>query len=277
MPFATMCPIPNTHRFWGRSIADATMDIQRVKTAITRGSLDNMYLALNPGTIVAESLASDTTLDDLLTSRPGRIIRTQQPGAVEHEEIPFVVDKAMPMLQYYDQLREWRTGVSRMQQGLEGDALQQKTATEATATMSAAQQRMKLIARIFAETGIKDMFALLHGCIRRHGDKPRTVRLRNKWVPIDPRDWKTRNDMTISVTGATSRAQRLQEIGLIGQSQEKLSLNPNLSHLVSPKNVYNAAKEMVRAVGHKDVDAYFTDPSDAPPPAASPSRTPSSK
>ncbi|KRQ94969.1 hypothetical protein CQ12_38220, partial [Bradyrhizobium jicamae] len=67
------------HRFFGRSVADLIMDIQRIKTALIRGALDNLYLHNNPRVEVAEANAGQNTLDDLLVSRPGGVVRTKTP------------------------------------------------------------------------------------------------------------------------------------------------------------------------------------------------------
>ena len=83
MPFATTTPVPMTHRFFGRSIADLVMPLQREKTALKRGALDNLYLHNNPRVEVAESNAGPNTLDDLLVSRPGGVVRTKTRGRIE--------------------------------------------------------------------------------------------------------------------------------------------------------------------------------------------------
>src|SRR5262245_47005510 len=131
---------------------------------------------------------------------------------------------------------------------------------------NAAQAKMKLIARIFAETGIRDLFTLLHAVIRRHGAGAQTVRLRNQWVAVDPRDWKRRNDLTISVgLGTGSRSEQLGHLtALIGLQKEALAAGK--ANLVSDANLYNSAKEFVKLVGLKNADAYFTDPRSQPPP-----------
>lgn len=270
IPFAAMTPVIVTHRFWGRSIADLVMDIQRIKTALTRGMLDNIYLALNPRIEVAESHAGDNTLDDLLVSRPGGIVRTKMPGGLQWQEVPNIAGAVEPALQYYDTLREWRTGVNRVGQGIDANALSNQSATAVNTAYTASQARMKLIARIFAETGIKDLFWLLHATIRKHGQKAQTVRLRNQWVPVDPREWKTRNDLTVQVgLGSGSKAQQLQEIMMIANAQEK-ALAGGLTNLVTAANLYNTAKQLTKIVGHKDVDAFFSDPSKSPPPQPKP-------
>ena len=257
IPFAAMTPIIVTHRFFGRSIADLVMDIQRIKTALLRALLDNAYLANNPRTEVPESHATETTLDDLLVSRPGGIVRTKMPGGLSVIEHPDIGNHVFPLLQYQDATREWRTGVSRQGQGVDPNALQNQVATIANQMFNASQAKVKLIARIFAETGIRDLFSLLHMTIRKSGSQAQTVRLRNQWVMVDPRDWRARNDMTINVgLGTGSKAEQLAQLQLIiGAQKEAIAAG-----LVSAKNLFHSAKELVKLAGHKNADAFFTPP-----------------
>jgi hypothetical protein len=278
MPFAAMTPVIITHRFFGRSIADLVMDIQRIKTALLRSVLDNAYLANNPRVEVAQQFASPETLDDLLVSRPGGIVRTKQPGGLQWQEVPSIGGHVFPLMEYMDSTREFRTGVTRQGQGVDADALQNQSATAVNQVFSAAQARMKLIARIFAETGIRDLFALLHATIRKHGQEAATVRLRNTWVTVDPREWKTRNDMTIHVGLGTGGKQE-QAAFMMGilNIQEKMAVG-GLSNVATPKKIYNAALGFVKAGGHKDGDQFFADPEEKdaqgnlvnPPPPAKP-------
>jgi hypothetical protein len=267
MPFAAMTPVIITHRFWGRSIADLVMDIQRMKTAMLRAWFDAQYLANNPRIEIAANHAGPNTLDDLLTSRPGGIIRTKSPGGLNVIKTPTIGAEIMPLVEYLDAAREWRTGVTRQGQGVGSDALKNQTAEAVMRFDNAAQARTKLIARIFAETGIRDLFSLLHATIRKHGrNQQDTVRLRNKWVKVDPREWKTRNDMTINVGlghggKPTQVAMMMQVLGL----QEK-AMAAGLTNLVGVKNIYNSVKKFVALIGEKSVEPYFTDPDTQPPP-----------
>jgi len=167
-------------------------------------------------------------------------------------------------------VREWRTGVSRQGQGVDPNALQNQVATIANQMADAAQAKTKLIARIFAETGIKDMFQLLHGLIRKNGQQAETVPLRNKWVTVDPRDWKERNDMTVNVgLGTGSKQQQLGHVTAI-MALQKEALAAGKTNLVSDANLYNSAREVVKLAGLKNVDEFFTDPSTQPPPQPPP-------
>src|SRR5712671_7508717 len=182
IPFAAMTPVIVTHRFFGRSIADLVMDIQRIKTALLRSMLDNAYLANNPRVEVAEQFASPETLDDLLVSRPGGIVRTRQPGGLNWQQVPSIAGQVFPVMEYMDATREFRTGVTRQGQGIDANSLLNQSATAVNQVFTAAQARMRLIARIFAETGIRDLFRLVHATIRKHGDQAQTFRLRNEWA-----------------------------------------------------------------------------------------------
>jgi hypothetical protein len=129
---------------------------------------------------------------------------------------------------------------------------------------------MKLIARIFAETGIRDLFSLLHATIRKNGAKAATVRLRNQWVSIDPRDWKERNDMTINVgLGTGGKSERLAHVMAVINLQKE-ALGGGLTNLVNVQNLYNAAAEVVKLVDLKNVDQFFTDPRTQAPPQEKP-------
>src|SRR5262249_22196816 len=135
---------------------------------------------------------------------------------------------------------------------------------------SVAQAKMKLIARIFAETGIRDLFSLLHATIRKHGQEAQTVRLRNQWITIDPRDWKERNDLTIHVgLGSGGKTEQIAQLTQLGNWQKEL-LFGGFSNIITPANLYNSMKALVKLLGHKDTDAFVTDPSTQPPPQGAP-------
>src|SRR5229473_1245544 len=259
IPFATTTPVPITHRFFGRSIADLVMPLQREKTALKRGALDNLYLHNNPRVEVAESNAGPNTLDDLLVSRSGGVVRTKTAGGLNWQVVPDITTSIYPMLQYLDAELETRTGLAKQTQGIDADALQNQSATAVAQVFSASQMRIKLIARIMAE-GVRDIFALLHGTIRKHGQQLETVRLRNAWINVDPRGWKTRDDMTINVgMGSGGKAQQFAQTMAIANVQKEL-VTAGKINFGSDRELYNTAAELTRIMGHKNPDRFFSDP-----------------
>jgi hypothetical protein len=259
-PFAAGTPVPQPHRFFGRSIADLVMQIQREKTAMKRGALDNMYLHNNPRPEIAESHAGVNTIDDLLVSRHGAPIRTKQPGGLAWQVVPDITGSIYPMLQYLDADLEAKTGLSKQTQGIDANALQNQSATAVAQVFSASQLRVKLIARVLAE-GVRDMFSLLHGTIRKHGQQQQTVRLRNSWTQIDPRQWKTRQDMTINVgLGTGGKAQQFAQVMALANVQKELIAGGKVN-LVDDQALFNMTSELTKIMGYKNPDKFFNDPS----------------
>jgi hypothetical protein len=260
IPFAAMTPVPITHRFFGRSVADLVMDIQKIKTALMRGMLDNLYLHNNPRVEVAEQNAGPNTLDDLLVSRPGGVVRTKTAGGLNWQVVPDITGSIYPALEYMDTVREMRSGVTRQGQGVDANALVNQSATAVAQAFSASQAKMKLIARIFAETGIRDLFSLLHATIRKHGQVAQTIRLRNNWVSVDPREWKTRNDMTIKVgLGDGGKAEQYAKMMGIANIQKELVAGGK-TNLIGDKQLYNTVAAIVKLSGHKNADDFVNDP-----------------
>jgi hypothetical protein len=273
IPFATTTPVPITHRFFGRSIADLVMPVQREKTALKRGALDNLYLHNNPRVEVPEANAGPNTLDDLLVSRPGGVVRTKTGGGLQWQVVPDITASIYPMLQYLDSELASRTGLTKQAQGLDANALQNQSATAVAQVFSAEQMRMKLIARIMAE-GVRDIFSLLHHTIRTHGQEEATVRLRNTWVPVDPRNWKTRDDMTINVgLGTGGKAQQFAQTMAIGNFQKEL-LEGGKANLVDDMALYNTGAELIKIMGHKNPDKFLNDPSAVNPQTGQPLHPP---
>jgi len=260
VPFACITPMIMPHRHIGRSYADLTMDIQLIKSTLIRGQLDNMYLANNGRYAISDRV----NLDDMLTSRPGGVVRVQgEPGTaimpLQHAPFPA---SSFTMVEYMDNMKEKRTGVTAYNQGLDSNSLN-KTATGVAQIMSAAQQRLELVARTFAETGVKDLFLLVHRLVRMNYTKPDIIRLRNQWVEVDPREWKNRKDLTISVgLGAGNKDQQLMHLTTILQMQrEAIQIG-----ITSPEKIYNALAKLTQNAGFKNPEEFWTNPANNPEP-----------
>lgn len=260
-----LCPVPLPHQHAGLSIADCVNDLQLIKTALLRGSLDNIYLANNGRHAVDMNRVN---LDDMLVSRPGGVVRVDGPlgDAIMPLTHSVTGDVAVPMMEYVDRIAQKRTGVNEQSQGLDPNTLN-KTATGAQMLMSAAQQRIKFIARIFAETGVKALFRVVHALTLKNARKQEIVRLRNQWVPVDPRQWTKRDDLSITVgLGSGDRAQQITMLNQILQIQAMAAQYG----LAGPPQVYNTLKRLTQAAGYKDATEFWTDPTQNPPPPPGP-------
>ena len=264
-PFAAITPVIMPHRFHGMSMADLVMDLQLIKSTLWRQILDNMYLSNNAQKIVNPEAVE---IDDLLTSRPGGLIRTKNGASPSEAVVPLEVNlvaaQAFPMFEYIDSVRENRTGVTRYNQGTDANSLN-KTATGITQIMSAAQQRIELIARIFAETGVKDIFSHIIWLLRRYPDQAkRAIQLRNKeWVQMNPAQWKGDYDIIINVgLGTGNKDQMLGHLTtMLGIQQQALQFQGGADGpLVTLDNIYNTVAKLCENAGFKNVSEFFTDP-----------------
>ncbi len=177
---------------------------------------------------------------------------------------PDVSGTAFPMLQYFDGVREVRTGVMRMGAGLQSDSLNNlnSTATGASLMSSMSQGRQEIVARTFAETGLRDLMLLIHELTRKNNTRQEIIRLRNKWVTVDPREWRCRYDMTISVgLGTGNREQQMANLmQMLMLQKEALQIG-----VATPENIYNSASKLAEAAGFKAPEAFFTNPAQQPP------------
>jgi len=256
IPFASICPIPMPHKFFGQSLADRAMDIQLIKSTITRQILDNLYLTNMPR---VTALDGQVNLDDLLTSSPGGVVRIKSQGAVQPLSVPATASQSFPMLDYMDQVLQKRSGVTSTSQGIDPNILQNTTATAIAAMQQAGSGRIEMIARIFADTGVKDLFAGIFHLILKYQDKPRVIRLRGKYVSIDPREWKNNYDVTVNVgLGTGSQDQKMAMAAMVMQKQEQiLSTQGFANPLVSVGQYRNTLGKFIEAAGYKDSMEFF--------------------
>jgi len=243
------------------------MDLQLMKSTLMRNLMDNMYNQNFGRYAVLEGQAN---LDDLLTQRPGGVVRVKSPNAVTPLVTPPLEPYSFQMLNYLDEVRESRAGVSRMSQGLNENALtSHTTATAVNAVMGAANSRVELIARNFAETGVKDLMITIYELLLKNHDKERVIKLRNEWVPVRPDAWNDKYDCTVSVAlGQGNKDQQMMHLSQMLQFAAQ-SMQGGL-RIVTEQNMYNLGASLVKAMGFQNVDDFLTDPSQVPPSGPSP-------
>ena len=255
VPFHSICPIPIPHKFYGHSLADRAMDLQLIKSTITRQMLDNLYLTNNYRVGAVEG---QVNLDDLLTSTAGGVVRMKNANAIVPMTVQSNAGQSFPMLQYLDEIQAKRSGVSDASQGLNPDILQNVTATAVNAMTSAAQGKLELVARIFADTGVSSLFKGILHLVCKYQQKERILRINNKYVPFDPREWNTEYNITVNVgLGTGSKQEQLATMQMILDKQEQIITQYGLSNpLVNLKQYRDTLAKFVQMAGFKD-DSQF--------------------
>jgi hypothetical protein len=262
---ASICPYPMPHRHVGRSVADDTMHYQEVKSYLWRSYIDNLALANNGRYAISDRV----NLQDMLVSRPGGVVRVEgDPGAhilpLTH---PTKGGEIIQGLEFIQAAEENDTGVTRYNQGLDANSLN-KTMGGMQMIMNASQLRIELIARNFAEVGMKRLFWLMHKLTKQNSTQPEVFRLRNNWVPVDPRSWKTRYDLSISVgLGTGDKNQQLMHLqNILVAQKEALQIG-----VATPQNIFHSLTKLTENAGFKDVENFWTDPATQQPQPPQPS------
>ena len=267
VPFAAFSPIIFGHRHHGLSFYDLLAEITQIKTALLRGMLDSQYLATSPRISVD---VNRVNLDDLLVSRPGGVVRVNgDPGSATMPlTTPDVGQTALSGIQYVDAWKQDASGINPYFQGgqtLDAQALN-KTASGVSQLITQAQSRIEAVARSLSD-GVRDLFLLLHHVTLKNATRAEKVKLSNEWVPIDPREWVRRTNLTIQVAlGAGSKETQTAQL------QQLLAMQTQLLQvgMVKPENLYSTASRLTQAMGFRNPEEFWTDPSKQPPPPPPP-------
>jgi hypothetical protein len=261
IPFYSICPSPIPHKFYGQGLADKVVDLQLTKSTILRQMLDNLYLTNNYRVAAVEGKVN---LDDLLTSTAGGVVRVKDPSAIVPLTVQSTAAQSFPMMDYLDQVQSKRTGVNDMNQGLDPNVLQNATATAVATMANAAQGKLELIARIFAETGVKSLFKGILHLLCKYQDKPRYLKINGQFAPFNPREWHDQYEVTINVgLGNGSKQEQLATTQMILGKQEQIIQQYGLGNpLVTIKQYRDTLAKFIHMAGFRDSSSFMNDITD---------------
>lgn len=260
-PYSIWSPFPAAHRLVGDSTADKTMDIQRIRSVLLRSGLDSLYLSTAPRTLVDEGAMTVDTIDDLLTVRPGGLIRYKgtAPQPLQQQDTSALAFQGMEMMSAE---RESRTGVTRQSQGLNPDSMN-KTATGMGMLMAQSQQIELYITRNFAEQLVASMFAKLYRLMRRYGQSFR-MKIEGKYRQVDPSRWPEEIDMNINVgIGTGNKDQKLNARNALFTIQQGIVAAGG--RIVGEEQVYQNVRGFVQDSGLGSPSDYVLNPADLGP------------
>jgi hypothetical protein len=256
-PFCCVTPIPIPHRAIGTCPADQVADVQLMKSTLVRNMADNIY----SNNFNRYAYNDRVNVDDLLNARPGGTVEVEGEGPIGDAVSPLVtvpqVDQILAAIEYVDSSAEKRTGFTRFSQGLDADALNH-TATGFKGISDYSQQRMEMIARLFAETGVRDIFRKTIALLTKYQDEKMQIRVSGQPLEIDPTAWRENMDCFIDVgLGTGDRNEKIINLNnILMQQKELLQLG---SPLVDTAKIYNTLDKLITEIGLKDVDLYFND------------------
>ena len=255
-PYAIFEIDPEPHAFFGTSLVDLTITDQDAATSMLRGILDNAALTNNPAVQIVDG---QVHVEDLLNNEIGRVVRVKSPNAVQEMAVPFTAAQTLPALQYFDQLVDNKTGVSKMAQGLDPEVLKSATATSVAASMEGQVGQAEVIARNLAEGGMKRLFKLMLDLYVKNTDEEAVMRLNGQFVPVDPRAWSTEMDLTVNVGLGTGREnERLSALQMaFGIQQQLYQTYGPTNGVVTLTQIRNTLADILALGGIRNVDRHF--------------------
>lgn len=260
-PFVIYCPFPMPGRISGHSLADKVTDIQRINTALQRLALDGLYRNLAPRTYVPDECVTENTYDDLLTVIPGGLVRYKGPNAPTPEQKNDVSAVAFQAIEFMIGQRESRTGITRLNQGLDADTLN-KTATGTALLQAQGQQIEEYLARNFAEAVAKLMRLKLK--LRSRYGQPMRLRVDGEYRDIDPSQWPEDMEVMIRVgLGSGRKEQRVNNRMMLLQVMQA-GMEAQLP-IFQPEHVYKAVSGLVKDMNLGSPADFVADPSTLPP------------
>lgn len=256
LPFAVFMVDPEPHTFYGHSLVEILLEDQDAATAMLRGTLDNVALTNTPNAEIVDGMVNH---EDMLNNEIGKIVRVKQAGSINYNSIPFAAGATLPALQYFDEVIESKTGVSRAAMGMNPDVLQGTTATAVNAMTQAATGQVELMARNLAEGGMRQLFRLLMRLARQHSDEETMMQINGSFVPVDPRSWRADMDLIANVGigtgGEVEREMVLREV-LQHQAQIWQAYGPG-NGLVTMTQMRNTLADIMKLGGIHNADRYF--------------------
>lgn len=273
-PYGAVCLNPIAHEFYGFSEHDTVKDVEKVKTVAVRSGLDGMYHGVMPRTVAD---ITRINLGDLLTGRPGGVIRSDGPidNSLKEYTVTDVSPNAIAMAEYFDMVGERRTGIRRRGQPMDPDQLH-KTYKGQKLIENADSERKEEKAANMKE-GLEAFFGKLFRLVARNMRHEIRFRVGKQETTIDPRKWRIDMRVTINAgLGTGARDEKVSYLSVIGAAQEKLigaggGLGPQ-NQLVSPRQIWQTADELVRTIGYPSSEGFFSKPEEGwyPPPPPDP-------
>lgn len=261
-PYVSLVTMLTPHRHVGYSLAESVKDLQRLSSQLIRQILNNAYRLNNQRKYVgSRALIEGGVTLDAFEDVNTEIIPVKDPAAIVDEQPNTVIAQLVPLTENLNDIKKVRTGISP-ELSLNPDILRDSTAGAFMNALENASQRIEMVTRLMAETGIKWLMLKVHRLLREYMDIPKTIRIRGKWVNVNPADWPERPNVDVTVgLGFNSRDKTIAAVmSLLSVQKEAFPTG-----MVQNQNVFALLSELVKAYGYKAPEMFFTPPDQVPP------------
>ena len=269
LPFVVFTPLPIPHAFYGSNFAEKLVATQNARTILTRSILDHAMITNNPRYMVVKG--GLTNPRELIDNRVGGLVNVSRVDAISPMPQASLNPFVFQTLQLLDEDKEDNSGVSRLSQGLNKDAISHQNSAamvEQLATMS--QQRQKIIARNFANQFVKPLFHLIYQLVVENEDQQKIIDLSGEYVQVNPSVWESKRDVMVQLHLGYGEQEAESQKHLM--MHQMFSQDPILQGMYQPQNAYALVKDVMEKAGIMNVSDYLTPPDQLPPPQPDPAQ-----
>jgi hypothetical protein len=267
LPFLYFTPLPIPHSFFGSNFAKKVIPIQNARTVLTRAILDHTVMTTNPRWMVVKGAV--TNPKEMLDNRRGGVVNVTRPDGI----LPFPQAAMNPFvfqtIQMLDEDKEDTTGVSKLSQGLNKDAISKQNSAamvEQLATLS--MQRQKIIARNFANQFVKKLYLEVYRLLKEFDKSTSMVEINGKMVPVTPAMWP--DDLDVEVALKLGYGEREAEIGKLMNFHAMMAQDPDNKSLYQLPQRRKVIGDILKLQDRKDVDSYLERLENIKPPQPDP-------
>lgn len=246
------------HRHIGESLDDDLSEFQEILTTLKRQMLDNIYLVNNSEKAINERV----NIKDMMSTTAGGLKRVSGSGPIDGSIMPLVtpsvIGEILPVIGHFNEGKENRSGVSKTTSGMDPDTLKQSTKGAFLENLNRASQKIEMMTRMIAESGVKEMVLQIHSLLIRHQDRARMVQLRGKWVNVNPQEWRERTALTVRVGLGTGNAEEKKaKLMMMMQMQDRLH---QLFGMVGPQEAFALYEDVGKALDFDMPEKYAMSP-----------------
>lgn len=258
VPFFPCCSKYDPNKVFGDySFSDLIEQQQDLKTALVKQMIINIGQQ-NAGQRIIDPTKID--IDALIDGDEFVAASDSQSPVGDYVyaiQTPQLSPLTMELLQYAQNEVESQTGSTKYNQGLDSNSLN-KTATGISMIMSAADKRVKLMARSIAERFYVPLVKAIIVLNQKYLREDEMFRINNENVSIRRDEFDIDYDLIINVgEGAGTKEARIQYLMILIQQ-----LVPMLTQagIANEATIYNAAKDLLQEMGLRSTLAYLQDP-----------------
>lgn len=256
LPYAEFSAELQPHVFYPICLAEDLVQDQDGQTALLRSIIDNTALTNSPRTAVNESKVN---LDDVKNGAIGAIVRVREMGQIEELTTPFTAGMTLPVLVHMQDVAQSRSGVTKLNQGLDPDALQSTTKIAAQAAIVGSDARIEMMARNIGETGVTSLFL----CILRtaiHSIKgPTQIKMPEGFMTVRPEWWHDQLSVKVNVGLGSGGIDEKKAVlsGIIPLQQQIVTQYGPANPVCSWDNMRNTISSLLRLSGVHNTQDYF--------------------